>query len=261
MEITIDELLKRGLATTIKNKEYYTSEQYVTPFLERTQKYNPEYIVQVKEADQLSRNPDLNTIYNRVFIQAVLPDEYSTDNHKQVIGFLYGLDVRKPLAKIFTNHLNMACLNMCVFNPFMINSQFIEPQSSLEYDAVDKFMEKTIEIKQKLDYLKNTFIKPASLMDTLGTWINRSLYNEYVSEYGKVKLSPDTVIDAYKLLKVDEESEYFTKTGEDISLFTAHNAFTKVVTHDKGKDIMNKFEKSCIVNDILGISNIDKFIK
>ena len=34
MDLTVDELLK-GKATLIKNKEYLSTEAYVTPFLER----------------------------------------------------------------------------------------------------------------------------------------------------------------------------------------------------------------------------------
>ena len=37
--------------------------------------------------------------YNRVWIQAVLPDEYCFENHQEVIGMVYGLDVRKPIYK------------------------------------------------------------------------------------------------------------------------------------------------------------------
>ena len=36
MELTLPQLLQ-GKATKIKDKEYYTTEQYVTPFLEKCQ--------------------------------------------------------------------------------------------------------------------------------------------------------------------------------------------------------------------------------
>lgn len=35
--------------------------------------------------------------YNRVWIQAVLPEEYQVDNHDDVIGMVYGIDTQNPL--------------------------------------------------------------------------------------------------------------------------------------------------------------------
>ena len=89
MELTIDQLL-RGKATRIKEKEYFTTEQYVVPFLERMSKFTNEFIIQAKPADQISLTPngDVNfedIIYNRVNIEAVLPNEYCFEGHKQVV--------------------------------------------------------------------------------------------------------------------------------------------------------------------------------
>ena len=53
MEISINELLS-GKATRIKDKEYYTTEAYVTPFLERMSKVTDDFIINVKPADQVS---------------------------------------------------------------------------------------------------------------------------------------------------------------------------------------------------------------
>ena len=33
--------------------------------------------------------------YNRVLIQAVMPEQYCIDSHDEVVGFLYGIDVKK----------------------------------------------------------------------------------------------------------------------------------------------------------------------
>ena len=57
MEIDLNLLLK-GKATKIKDKEYFTTEQYVTPFLERMIKFTDNFIVQAKPADQISLTPN-----------------------------------------------------------------------------------------------------------------------------------------------------------------------------------------------------------
>ena len=86
MEISLTDLLK-GKATIIKGKEYYSTERYVTPFLERLQKFTSDFTVQVKLPDQYTLTKDgeidLEDItYNRVWVQAMLPEELSFPNHK-----------------------------------------------------------------------------------------------------------------------------------------------------------------------------------
>ena len=77
MELTIEQLMQ-GKATKIKNKEYLSTEAYVTPFLDRMSKLTDNFIINAKPADQISltNNGDINfedAIYNRVWIQGVLP--------------------------------------------------------------------------------------------------------------------------------------------------------------------------------------------
>lgn len=99
MEIDLKTLLQ-GKATIIKGKEYFSTEAYVTPFLERMSKFTNDFRVQAKLPDQISitKKEDLNledTVFNRVWIQAVMPDEYSFDNHKNFLNFCYDL-FQKP---------------------------------------------------------------------------------------------------------------------------------------------------------------------
>jgi hypothetical protein len=88
--------LMQGKATRIKDKEYFTTEAYVTPFIDRVSKMTDNFIINAKPADQISLTKDgeINfddVIYNRVWIQGVLPDEYAWDNHKRVISMIYAL--------------------------------------------------------------------------------------------------------------------------------------------------------------------------
>ena len=80
MELTLNELLA-GKATRIKNREYFPTRAYVEPFLERVQKLTSEFRVQVQLPTQITYTAegDINTediTYNRVLIEAILPDEY-----------------------------------------------------------------------------------------------------------------------------------------------------------------------------------------
>lgn len=259
MKLTIDELLK-GKATIIKNKEYLSTEAYVTPFLERMSKFTNTFEIQAKLPDQMSltKKEDLNledTIFNRVWIQAIMPEEYSVANHKEVIGLVYGLDTRKPIAKIYRGVLNMACLNLCVFNPEFLRVQEVEPEHPINFKCLTPLMEQASDVKTWLDKLANTNIPydNKSINENLGLWIRRVLNYSYDEGYGKVKLATSVAIDAYKMLYEKSDSPYYVKQGYDTTMFNLYNAFTEIITNVDTKDIMNKAEKTLLLKDIIGL--------
>jgi hypothetical protein len=74
----------------------------------------------------------------------------------------------------------------------------------------------------------------------------------YANGYGKVKLATSMVLDAYKDLFEDEDSEYYTGV-DDCSMFNIYNAFTQQVTDNMKKDCFTRYEKTLLVGRILGI--------
>lgn len=260
MKLTIDELLK-GKATVIKGKEYFNTEAYVTPFLERMSKFTNNFEIQAKLPDQMSltKKEDLNledTVFNRVWIQAIMPEEYSFDNHQEVIGLVYGLDTRKPVAKIYRGALNMACLNLCVFNPTFLNVQELEPERPISLKCIQPLMEQTSDIKAWLERLSNTDVPydEKLINESLGLWVRRTLNSSYDTGYGKVKIATSVAIDAYKLLYEKKDSPYFVQPGQPTTAFNVYNAFTELITNVDTRDIMNKAEKTLLLRDILGLS-------
>ena len=87
----------------------------------------------------------------------------------------------------------------------------------------------------------------------LGEWVDYSLRETQDYGFGKVKIAVSTPIDAYKSLFIDQDSQYYIPEGIDPTLFDVHNSFTQIITNDS-KDIMNKFEKTMIINSILGLN-------
>lgn len=260
MELNLNELLK-GKATVIRGKEYLSAEAYAVPFLERMSKFTKDFRIQAKLPDQMSltRDKDLNTedtVFNRVWIQAILPEEFSIDNHNEVIGMVYGLDTRKPVAKIYRGALNMACLNLCVFNPSFLNLQEIEPEKPLDFGCIQPLMEQTSTLKVWLDKLKSTEVPYDShlINENLGMWIRETIACSYNTGFGKVKLASNTAIDAYKLLYEKEDSPYFVKEGESTSMFNVYNAFTELISNADTRDIVNKVEKTLLLRNILHLS-------
>ncbi len=260
MEIDLGTLLQ-GKATIIKGKEYFSTEAYVTPFLERMSKFTNDFRIQAKLPDQISitKEEDLNledTVFNRVWIQAVMPEEYSFDNHTEVISMVYGLDTRKPVAKIYRGALNMACLNLCVFNPSFINVQEIEPEKPINFKCIQPLMEQTSDIKTWLDKLSETEVpyNEDLINENLGSWIRKTLLSSYDTGYGKVKLATSTAIDAYKLLYEKGDSPYFVKPGQSTTMFNIYNAFTELISNTDTRDIINKAEKTLLLRNILSLS-------
>lgn len=254
MEITLNKLLE-GNATTIKNNEYLPTRAYVEPFLERMQKYTNDFRVQVKLPNQLAINEnDTVDIYNRVIVQAVLPDNMVIDNHSQVVGMIYGLDVRKPVVKFYSGALDMVCTNLCVFSPEQLSCAALEPEKPINYKPVNSIMdsiEDTIKFIQKLKEI--TF--DCSYQNTsqkLGDWIKQCIDLTYDNGFGKVKIATTTPIDAYKLLFEDKNSRYLVKDGIT-DMYNVYGAFTQIFTDSMNRDIMNVCEKTLLVKQILNI--------
>lgn len=258
MEITIDELLA-GKGTRIKNNEYFPTAGYVEPFLERMSKFTNDFRVQVKLPDQITLTNEGNinkddVTYNRVWIQAVLPDEYCFENHQEVIGMVYGLDVRKPIYKIYKGGLNMACTNLCIFNPDFLDIQEIEPETAVNFRSLERLMEQTDDMRVRLNNMFNYEIPyiETDIDQMLGKWVRNTIDQSYDKGFGKVKLATSTAIDAYKLLYCKKDSPYYVEPGQSTNMFNVYNAFTQLITDDD-RDIVNKAEKTLLLQNILEI--------
>ena len=258
MEITLEQLLE-GKGPRIKNNEYYPTKYYVEPFIERMKDFTNDFRIQVKLPDQITLTEDKTVnmediTFNRVWIQAVLPEEFTFDNHDEVVGMIYGIDVRKPVVKLYRGGLNKACTNLCIFDANFVECQDFPPESAINFKSISYLMEQTNTLKVWLEKLHNTYFNcnDYNINESLGKWIRNSIDKSYDSGFGKVKIASSTPIDAYKLLFKDENSDYFVK-GETTSMFNIYNAFTQLITHDKGRDIMNKCEKTLLLKRILDI--------
>ena len=255
MELTVEQLLQ-GKATKIKEKEFFTTKAYVEPFFDRMSKYTEEFIINVKPADQISLTPsgEVNfddIVYNRVWIQAVLPDEYAYENHKRVMSMIYALDTRKPVVKMYTGALNMACLNLCVFNPDALNVAELEPTTAINFSPVNILMGMTDTIKVTLEKMSRKTYTRESIYEELGLWIDRSITAKYNTGFGTVKIAESAPVNVYKSLFYEEDSNYYVK-GDEVDGFTVYNAFTDLITQDK-KDLVNKFEKTLLIKEIMDI--------
>lgn len=259
MELTIKQAIL-GRPTIIKDKEYLSTEAYISPFIDEMSKYTDDFRIQGVTASQMSltKNGEVNledTVFNRIWVQAVIPSELCIEKHNEVVGMIYGLDVRQPIAKIYRGVLNMACTNLCIFQGSFLDIQEIEPMKAIDYKPVKKLMEQTCDVVNKLNYLRNTDVpyNESMINESLGEWVRRSIHYSKTNTGGKYKISVSTAINAYKLLYEKEDSPYFVKKEMDTDMFNIYNAFTQVLTDNTKKDILGIVEKTLLVSDILGI--------
>lgn len=259
MEVTLDQLMQ-GKGTLIKNKEYWPTQAYVSPFIKRLEAVVERFEIKVETPSQITLTKDgqINTqdiTYNRVWIQGILPESYRVDNHDDVIGMVYGLDVRKPIVKFYRGGLNRACTNLCVFSPDSLSARELNPEEAIDYRPLDTMIKQANTIKDFLQKLHTTqFSREASnLNEHLGMWMRRSWAMEYDNGVTKASLAASVVEGAFKLLFEKESSSYFVPRDQNTDMFNIYNAFTELISNDKDKDIMNKVEKTLLLKRILDV--------
>lgn len=242
-----------GKSTLIKNKQYLSAKDYIQPFLDRMDEYKASYICQVKPAEQVSvtdSNPDI--VYNRVHIQAVLPEEFYYKNGcKKVIGFVYGIDVKIPIAKFYIASMDSKG-NLIAFDQNAIIIQKLEDATPIDYSCIPNLFKVTDNTDVMIQQLKNNYIDRDLFINRLGEWIDLTLDQCIINDGGKVKLTSSLPIDVYKSIIKDKDSEYYVKETSQISIYDVYTTFLGKIKEDN-KDIINQFEKTLLVNKILKI--------
>jgi len=248
-QISIAELLT-GKSTLIKGKQYLSTKDYVDPFIQEMSKYTNDFRVKIKLPDQMTGNTeDTDITYNRVLIEAVLPSDHSIEKHDEVIGLLYGLDIRKPIYKTYRGYLNQACTNLSVFDPTWLNVSELKPLEGMKFD-VKSMLELPNSFENSIKVLKKATIERNVMPEYLGRCIDKSLRDTYFNGIQSVKISPNVAIEAYKSLVLDVDSKYYIPETQAITAFDIHEAFTQIITDDD-KDILNRFEKTMLINKFI----------
>ena len=253
MEITLEQALA-GNRTRIKDNEYLSTSEYILPFIDRMSKYTDKFIINAIQPNQITidTNNGDNITYNRMWIQAVMPDECGYDNHDRVVGLVYGLDTRKPVSKLYVGGLNRACCNLCVFSPSFLSVQELAPESAIDFRPIKNLLEQTSNVKNILTELANTEVPydESLINENLGRWVRNTMEKQFTGQFGKVKVATSVAIDAFNLLYRNSDSPYYVNPGYSTDMFNVYNAFTQVLTDDT-RDIINKCEKTLLTYDII----------
>lgn len=253
MEVSVQELLE-GKSTIIKNKEFFPTKTYVEPFLENMSKYTSDFSVRVDTPSQMSTTGgETDIVYNRVWIQAIMPEDRMVDNHAEVYGLVYGIDVKKPVVKLYRGGLNMACTNLTIFSPEWLNVQELQPDEPINYNPLKQLLEKDDHMRIILNRLKNEHLVREDHKIHLGEWVNFSIVQYDERGFGKIQMASSTPITAYKQLFLDSDHKYYVPEGINPTKFDVYSAFTDIITHDK-RDILNTADKTILLGRMLNVS-------
>lgn len=162
----------------------------------------------------------------------------------EVYGFVYALDVKTPVYKIYRAFLDPDTLNTVIFNQDWIECFNLEPNESINC-SLENLRQKYINIKPKLGKLKGHYIseEPESLHKLLGEFIDKVLVYDYKYIGGKVKLSTNNIINAYQ------------KTFADLTKGINDKMFYDAICNEinDNKDITNIFEKTILVGTLFDL--------
>ncbi len=253
MEITIGKLLE-GKSTVIKGKEYLETKEYVQPFIDLMSKFTQEIICQVQLPNQLTMTNNQEDItYNRVWLQAVMPNKCDIDGYAETYNLVYGLDVRQPVYKIFKAYKDRVSGNLFVFNSQWLDVHELKPSTNFcDLEPIIKnLMELSDDSEIRFRRMNSEFFSSDSIekQQKLGELVEKSMLYEYNTKGGKVKIAPASVLKVYQNVYMDSSSKYFVPDTEECSLFNYYNAFSALINDPK--DIMTRFEKMMLVGQML----------
>ena len=252
----LKEVLK-GSATMIKNKQYLSTKDYISPFVDKLKDDTDKIICNVKMADQLSinnSNPDI--IYNKVLVTLILKDTYDVviDKliYKRVICMAYALDVKIPVCKFYTGVIDSDG-NFYAFGDNCLSLQKIEPDTPIDFQFVTTIKQNGINdnCKDMLKQIKDLTIAKNTLYQKLGEWVDFTIKKEYINEVGKVKLSSNMPIESYKDLTINKDSDYYIDE-DNIPLTLILKSYLNQVELDT-KELINRYEKTQLVNQLLSL--------
>lgn len=241
-------ILEQGKSVLIKNTQFLSAKDYIQPFVDRMDVLNATYRCNVKISDQISITDGAqNIVYTRVHVQAILPEDYyNNNNHRKVVGMIYGLDTKKPVAKFYIGDIDDK-RNLIAFNTEAIRMQELEDSTPIDYSCIQELLELTDNNSAMMKQIENVIYPKDALSEMLGNWVDYTLGAVYPTDYGVVKLATSTPINAYKSLVKDKNSDYYCETNP--SLLKIYKACLQILTDEN--DIINSFEKTVLINRML----------
>jgi len=241
--------LYKGKPTIVGDREYNDTKYYVAPFIDMMSKYTDKFIIKAERPNQMTRDEkdNIDVTYNRVWVQAVMPEDHCVVDHDEVVSMLYGIDGNRPVVKFYRGLVNRACTNLCVFQPQWLNVQKFMGGKDIDYSIVKPILESTDMTSKQIPLMKNQFIAKDEVADKMGEWIDSSFRLTYNGQ----KLSQTVILNGYKSMFINQKSRYFIPENREVSMFEIYNALTQQLTDQD--DFRNRFEQTMLVGSVLNV--------
>jgi len=143
------------------------------------------------------------------------------------IGFVYALDIGKPIIKVFSGINVRACTNLCVFGAdkkqeFLIANN-TEGASLLIQNYIQSLHDDIVKAKQTIHEMKNTFFNEVQVEKLLG---------DFLMNFSRVNNIAGTqcLLDGAKFLTDKSSMYYFEK---QTNAWNIYNAFTHNICNKK----------------------------
>lgn len=251
MEITLEQLLK-GKATRINGKDFLSTSDFVTPFLEKTKKLTNTFRIEAIPPKQITTTENKEDItYNRVLLYAILNNKVDTFN--EVILLTYALDVRIPIVKISRGYFdNTTGIFMCPSHTWLVVKE-LKPLEAIDVGCIDVLLSLPDNFQLVYNKFTTTILstKETNRYYRLGMFIEKCHFLCWKNDIGSnVKLSPASMIKAYENMYINHNSNFYVG-DKDSTALNMYKAIASMVAEDH-KDISNKVEKTLLINMLFG---------
>lgn len=224
-----------------------TPKQYLEPFVEPIiNKTDGNVSMRVKVAEPIvnaNESGEMNIAYPRVLVEADLGE--MIPGFRSVIGFIYALDLQKPVIKTYSGYNVISCINLTIFNVDKLFQQELLGNPEKVYEKSDEFFVskegELVEFKETLGKLQKSFLTEFQLNQYLGKMIR---------EGSKLRLGTTPILQAAKMLD-DNSSQYYTKPEGKFtcSKFNLYNAVTQAITNSN--DIVDRAQKTIQLSNLI----------
>lgn len=249
MILSENELFK-GKSCVIKNKSYFQTKDYINSFKDKVKDIVKEFCYEAIAPDHITKDNDvLDASFTRVLVYATLNKKQEVEGYSEVLSLVYTLDGRKPLYKVIRGFLKEGTTNLYVFDPNWMIAYELEPDKEM-YINVKQLLELESNFANNMTLLMTTEIKRVSLCGMFGNWVDRCLTSSYDNGFHSVKMSSKDIVDVYTSLFVSNKSNKFIALDKKITLFDIYKEMIEIISDDD-KDIVNRFEKTILLNKIL----------
>lgn len=241
--------LYKGKPTKIRNKTYLSTEQYVKPFIEKISNYTKNYKIVARGPEQVSLTEDKeDLVYNRILITAYMPDEFDQNGYTMAICYSYALDAKKPIYKLYKTYVDKKSLNFVAFDQCWLVVGELKNDEAPSLNIKD-LIEKPGEFDK---WLKQLDVKTnrKAYECRVGAHLTTTFLNGYNNGFHLVKLSGSDVLNAFKNMMLDKDSEIYVPLSKDFTLLDIYNAYSGLICNDP-KDIFNRFEKLLIIKTFI----------